>query len=107
MNTVEAENATAGNGDTTAEIADFHSISEFWRNKKMVLITPSKTKNRSRKKTTTSSRAERGARDQHDDKWWSVSDSAGGEDGDSGLHGVDSGGGTRDVRRRSRCRRHR
>jgi hypothetical protein len=56
MAAVEAENATAGNGDTTAENADFHSTSEFWRDKKMVLITPSKTKIRRRKKTRTSSR---------------------------------------------------
>jgi hypothetical protein len=44
---------------------------------------------------------ERGARDQHGVKWWSVSDGAGDEDGDSVVHGADSGGGTRDARRRS------
>ena len=36
--------------------------------------------------------AERGARDQHGGKWWSVSDGAGDEDGDGGLHGAGSGG---------------
>ena len=36
--------------------------------------------------------AERGAGDQHSDKWRSVSDGAGDEDWDSGVHGAGSGG---------------
>ena len=37
-------------------------------------------------------RAERGARDQQGNKWWGLSDGAGDEDGDSGVHGAGSGG---------------
>jgi hypothetical protein len=36
--------------------------------------------------------AERGARDQHGGNWWSVSDDARDEDGDSDVHGTGSGG---------------